>query len=108
MPESSLESGQNLWGHGVKFTGWGFDDDFKNRINDSLKDTTMSVFYPEYCSDFYASYAEHHFCAGNERGNVGSCKGDSGGPLIYYNSRADPPFYMLIGVLHGIWIQRSM
>ena len=101
MPESSLESGQNRWGHGVKFTGWGFDDDFKIRINDSLKDTTMSVFYPEYCSDFYASYAEHHFCAGNERGNVGSCKGDSGGPLIYYNSRADPPFYMLIGVLHG-------
>ena len=49
----------------------------------------------------YCSYAEHHICAGDARGDVGSCKGDSGGPLIYYNSRADPPFYLLIGVLHG-------
>ena len=54
MPESSLESGQNRWGHGVRFTGWGFDDDIGiQRTYDNLKDTAMNVFYPEYCSDFY-------------------------------------------------------
>ena len=49
----------------------------------------------------YSSYAEHYLCAGEENGNVGPCPGDAGGPLTYYNSQADPPFYMLIGVLHG-------
>ena len=54
MPESSLESGQKRWGHGVRFTGWGFDDDIGiQRTYDNLKDTAMNVFYPEYCSDFY-------------------------------------------------------
>ena len=53
MPESSEESGEKFWGRGVRFTGWGFDDDFQIRINDSLKDAKLNVFHPNYCQDFY-------------------------------------------------------
>ena len=53
MPESSSESGQNRWGNAGRFNGWGLDDDFEIRINDSLKDLTMQVLHPKYCSDFY-------------------------------------------------------
>ena len=36
-----------------------------------------------------------------QRGEVGSCPGDSGAPLVKYMSHKEKPYYQLIGVLHG-------
>ena len=33
--------------------------------------------------------------------NKGTCKGDSGGPLVFSDTRNTPPYYTLVGVLHG-------
>ena len=34
-------------------------------------------------------------------GGVGSCKGDSGGPLMHFVSEAEVPHYVQVGVVHG-------
>ena len=36
-----------------------------------------------------------------QRGQVGTCSGDSGAPLVKYMSSKEKPYYQLLGVLHG-------
>ena len=46
------------------FLGWGLDDEFSTRVNDSLSEMHIGVFYPQHCKRRYNSYSGHHLCAG--------------------------------------------
>ena len=40
-------------------------------------------------------------CAGDKFSSTGVCKGDSGGPLIQYDSKLGREYFVQVGVVHG-------
>ena len=102
IPQIPEEHNDSDAGHLVYLNGWGREDDWPDRINDSLKEAQIQLFSKNFCDDFYQDYDPSiHLCAGNQHGEVGTCPGDSGSPLVKLMSFTSPPFYMLVGVTHG-------
>ncbi|XP_062992195.1 complement factor I [Elgaria multicarinata webbii] len=79
-------------GYRCKVSGWGLDEGFTKQY--ALKWGYISIM--ENCSDIYKErYFEGMECAGTNDGSVDSCKGDSGGPMVCFDSND-------VGYLWGI------
>ena len=62
-PEDFEDSVDSL----VKLIGWGLEDEFPDRVNDSLKDASIQVFSERICQEHYANFdPDIHLCAGHE------------------------------------------
>ena len=100
LPQSE-QAENEIKGHSAYLAGWGLEDEWKHRYNDSLLDTKLTIMPNDYCQQFYkgATLNSSVICAGDEAGSAGSCPGDSGGPLMKFDYEAS--CYKLVGTLHG-------
>ena len=97
LPEMS---GTNRDFHKVELLGWG-SSERNGKISNALNRVTQ-VIYPNYhCNDTFTRkgpineriqqvvpdlFQSHVTCAGIENGIQGACRGDSGGPLQYFDT----------------------
>ena len=69
--------------------GWGVTE--SGQSSSVLRELSLPVVSTKDCSDAY--YSDHYqvtssmFCAGRKRGRYDTCKGDSGGGYIFYDSK---------------------
>ena len=64
IPQKNKEHKNEGQGHTVYITGWGLDDEFNTRVEDSLKEGAIQTFAGNYCKTFYETFSDHHLCAG--------------------------------------------
>ena len=110
LPEMS---GTNRDFHKVELLGWG-SSERNGKISNALNRVTQ-VIYPNYhCNDTFTRkgpineriqqvvpdlFQSHVTCAGIENGIQGACRGDSGGPLQFYNPVKDRHYQ--VAIVHG-------
>ncbi|XP_033210972.1 coagulation factor X isoform X3 [Belonocnema kinseyi] len=80
--------------------GWGKsrpDDDFGT---DVLHEAEIPIVSTQMCRDVYVDYriTENMFCAGDSRGRMDSCNGDSGGPLLCRDPRKPNHPWTIFGI----------
>ncbi|XP_076067571.1 uncharacterized protein LOC143040399 isoform X2 [Oratosquilla oratoria] len=68
--------------------GWGKERNTHIFGTDILHEAQVPIIRTEVCRAVYEDYYITHnmFCAGYRRGRIDSCAGDSGGPLLCFNS----------------------
>ena len=99
LPQSE-QAENGIKGHSAYLAGWGREDEWEHRFNDSLLYTKLTIIPNDYCQQFYEPTLNSSLiCAGDEAGSAGSCPGDSGGPLMKFDYEAS--CYKLVGILHG-------
>ena len=67
IPKIPEDYNENTSGDGaVVLNGWGREDEFEERFNDSLREARIELFSKNFCSDHYQGYdSDIHLCAGN-------------------------------------------
>jgi secreted trypsin-like serine protease len=88
--------------------GWGITEE--NVPSNDAKFINSPVIDGEVCTDSHFGYYEIKgtttFCAGIPNSNMNPCKGDSGGPFIYFNQKAKR-FYLRGIVSTGLVLDRN-
>ena len=99
--------------HRVDLLGWG-SSSIHGKASKVLKRVSLTIYPNEYCNNTHLRFDErkdkikqvvpnlfpsHLICSGVETGLQGACKGDSGGPLQFYDVIAYR-FYQ-VGIVHG-------
>ncbi|WP_325893690.1 S1 family serine peptidase [Grimontia sp. NTOU-MAR1] len=92
--QAAVDATGNLNNNDMQLTGWGFTDKGRSQSTNRLQKATVSAVTDASCASAWGStltgisdYQPKFFCA--QANGVGSCNGDSGGPLIWYDpSRA--------------------
>ncbi|XP_056342231.1 acrosin-like [Oenanthe melanoleuca] len=93
-PTLRLSELNNCW-----IAGWGATTARSQDEGDRLKEAKVRLIDVKLCnsSDWYAGEIHpYNLCAGYPEGNIDSCKGDSGGPLMCQDKNAD--FWWVIGL----------
>ncbi|KAM4807788.1 acrosin-like [Rhinophrynus dorsalis] len=82
--------------------GWGITTEASQEASDILQEVSVGMVFPKLCNStnwYNGLVGEYNLCAGFEHGNINSCQGESGGPLMC-REKADP-VYSVMGV--GSW-----
>ncbi|CAG9827549.1 unnamed protein product [Diabrotica balteata] len=61
--------------------GWGFTDPEIMSTSDDLMEVNINIIDWQICEELLPFFTQRMICAGNLDGGLGSCHGDSGGPL---------------------------
>merc|ERR1719499_1953960 len=105
----------------VTLSGWGKSFALQDGAANNLKSVQLSIFPQNYCNQTHDirggnfnlrrvkedslpdMFSSPIICAGSQLGGGGSCKGDSGGPLMHFVSDGggEEPYYVQVGVVHG-------
>lgn len=106
---------------GASLAGWGATENFNGEPSTVLKETKMNVFAQSHCNSSWditsialpeaanvekeipELFQSNLLCAGstNTIGNGKACSGDSGSPLMVFDTRSTPPKWVHIGLVHG-------
>ena len=107
------ESGANREFHKVDLLGWG-SNEVNGKVSDALNRAIQVIYPNKHCNDSYTRqgafgekvkevvpdlFQSHVICAGDNVSGERACRGDSGGPLQFYN-----PFehsYYQVAIVHG-------
>ena len=114
MPSEPYSSIDIYDGDAAAVIGWGSYNSSEVTAP-KLKTATVSIFDYDYCNDTHASvgkfmqgtveeylpklFQPHILCAGNQATKQGSCSGDSGGPLMIFDTNTN--IYVQIGIVAG-------
>jgi len=118
IPETASEI-NNRMNTGGSLAGWGATEEFNGEPSTILKETRMNVFAQSHCNRSWditstalpaaASFVQKEIpelfqsnllCAGSG-GSAKACSGDSGSPLMVFDTSKNPPTWVHIGIVHG-------
>ncbi|KAM7027932.1 acrosin-like [Passerculus sandwichensis] len=88
---------QNCW-----VAGWGLTSEEDTDSSDHLQEAKVQLIDLQLCNStgWYAGEIHtHNLCAGYPQGGIGTCKGDSGGPLMCQDNNA--AYWWVVGITVG-------
>ena len=108
LPKSASDNVDALKNNAATLMGWG--SSYRKRPgppSNRLKQTQVTIFSQKYCDESRSQGSNHLsklfqpnlLCAGYESGLRNTCNGDSGSPLVVYDS--DENIYTQVGVVSG-------
>ncbi|KAG8325670.1 hypothetical protein J6590_061342 [Homalodisca vitripennis] len=104
LPSAIDNDEKNLYYLNMTVAGWGTMENFpQTRHPHALQDVDVVVRPTEFCDVRLGMQFDwvSQICAGPNEPDISPCPGDSGGPLMYYNTTGGSGRYVVMGIVSG-------